>query len=224
LINRRWLALGVATGFALVAITTAYAAIAAKGPFQNPDAGLTDAQRDANYANGRADFEARYAQWVASLDVNTLDLSSLQHVELNVIGPPGQPSLQAAKSKADRIVVGHVTAIKPTVNGTVVSVAVSRTLKGDQRSVIEVRQSSGLRPTSDWKGVVIADSPGEPLMLPGVRAELFLQASSDGMLRVQSVTGMYLLTASGVKALELNPFGSSVNGLPEDTFENQTLG
>lgn len=220
-IRRRWIAIGVCAGVVLLGATTAYA-VSSSGRFGNPDAGLTDSQRNANYAAARASFDARYQQWIADLDVTKLDFSSLPHVELNVSVLPPQPTLIAAKSKADRIVVGTVTGLKPTTSGTFVSLSVSRTIKGANGSTITLRQASGLRPTSDWKGVMIADSPGEPLLLPGTRVELFLQTATDGVLEIQSVTGFYYLSPSGVRALELNPFASSVNGLSESQFATAT--
>lgn len=217
-LNGRWIVIGVGAAVLLGLFTTAYAAGTAKGPFANPDAGLSDAQRNANYANLRASFDARYAKWVANLDLSKIDLYSLPHAELNVQVVPGQPTLRAAKSKADWIVVGTAVSLKPTVNGTLVSLAVSRSLKGGQTSSITLRQASGLRPTADWTGVFIADSPGEPLLLPGTRVELFLQKSPDGVPEIQSITGMYYLGASGVKALDLNPFAASVDGQAESVF------
>lgn len=85
-----------------------------------------------------------------------------------------------------------------------------------------LRQASGLRPTPDWKGVMIADSPGEPLLIPGTRVELFLQTATDGILEIQNVTGMYYLTGSGLRALELDPFAASVNGVSEAEFATMT--
>src|SRR5256885_3297736 len=221
-IRSRWLGIGLDIGLLLVALTTAYATGSGKGPFVNPDAGQSDAQRNAHYSNLRASFDAHYAHWVANLDVSTINLNSLPHEQMNVLVVPGQPTLQAARSKADRIIIGTVDGLKPTVSGTLVSLSVGRSLKGVASANLTVRQASGLRPTQDWKGVYIADSPGEPLLLPGTRVELFLQISSDGVAEIQSITGMYYLTDSRVKALDLNPFAGSVNGQSESEFAAAT--
>lgn len=221
-VRRRWIGIGMGIGLLLVSVTAVYATIATKGPFTNPDAGLTDTQRDQNYASARTEFESRYAQWIASLDISKVDLTAVPHVEMNVVVLPGQPTLAAAKARADIIVVGTVAGLKPMVSGTAVSVAVARTLKGQESSSITVRQASGFRPTPDWKGIMIADSPGEPLLLPGTRFELFLERSSDGSLEIQSVTGMYYFTPNGVKALGSSPFASSVDGQSEVQFQAVT--
>jgi hypothetical protein len=220
---RRWLMLGVTVGF-LVALTMGVAAGSGKGPTVNPDAGRTDAERQAIYETMRANYEAHYAQWVGSIDLAKIDLSTLPHVAMNVQVVSGQPTLAAAISQADRVVIGTATSLQPTANGTLVIVQVSRTLKGPQTQSVVIHQASGLRPTPDWRGVFIADSPAEPLLLPGGRVELLLQNSPNGSangsvssaLEIQSVSGMYYFTAGRARALELNPFAGEVDGLSED--------
>jgi hypothetical protein len=201
----------------------ALASGSAKGPFGNPDAGLSDAQRNAKYEAARAAFEARYAAWVQNLDVSTLDLSSLPHVALNVNVEPGQPTLSAAKQKSDVIVIATASGLQPTTSGTIVTLSVERAIKGSVSQSISVLQASGLRPTQDWQHVVIADSPGEPLILPGTRLELFLENAGGGPYQIQSVTGMYYLESGYVRPLALNPFAPSLTGLTEGAFLDATL-
>ena len=191
---------------------------AIKGPFPNPDAGLSDSARNSVYASLRSAFDARYSAWVNSLDVSKIDLGVLPHHEMLVEVAPPEPSLASAKANADRIIVGKVGALKPTLNGTLVTLTVERTLKGPASASITIRQTSGLRPSPDWASILIADSPGEPLLLPGNRVELLLQNTSDGVPVIQSVSGTYFLTSTGVRALQLNPFASAVNGLSEDAL------
>jgi hypothetical protein len=70
--------------------------------------------------------------------------------------------------------------------------------------------------------MVIADSPAEPLLLPGSRVELLLQRGADGVFEIQSVTGMYYLTTGRVRALGLNPFAAAVDGQSEKQFTSAT--
>src|SRR5229473_2761465 len=146
----RWLAAGLALGAAFVVISVA-AAGSAKGPIVNPDAGRSDADRAATYATMRAEFDARYATWMASLNTSQIDFSALPHAELNAQVVPGEPTLGTAVGHADRIIIGRVVSLQPTINGTLVAVRVERTMKGEASATIVIRQSSGLRPTADWR-------------------------------------------------------------------------
>ena len=123
--------------------------------------------------------------------------------------------LDAAAKHADAIVVRRVAAVTPDGFGSIVTVNVDRSLKGDAlvRSV-RVRQSSGFFPTMDWSGVVISDAENEPLLLPGQRVVLLLAAvdTPDAEFEVQSFTGHYLVGREGIKALAGNRSGRRFTG------------
>lgn len=79
----------VATAVGLAAILLGAATLAGAlpgggGPRPNPDAGLTDQQRDAKYATMRATAEARMDAWNAAFDPSTLDLATLPRAGLMI--------------------------------------------------------------------------------------------------------------------------------------------
>jgi hypothetical protein len=221
-LHRTSVVVSVVAALAVILIIVGSTAGGGKRLLANPDAGLTDEQRAAKHAEERTAFEARLAQWTKDLDVSKLNLASLPHAELMLQLSPPATSLTAAVARADRVVIGTVSSIRPSMTGTMITLSVETSIKGNSPGTLEIRQSSTLRPTPDWKGVVIADSPGGPLLLPGTRAELLLMASPDGFLDVQESTGVYLFTSQGVKATGNNPFAASVDGKHEAALVSES--
>ncbi len=76
----------------------------------NPDAGLTSAERDANHAAARSEFQARYEQWLADWNSSGADPRTLEQVEINAFYEAPVETLAQAVEQADVIVVG--TAVK----------------------------------------------------------------------------------------------------------------
>jgi hypothetical protein len=207
--NRRFLALVGA--FAAVAVAVPAVVFAVPGGKQqrtNPDAGLTDAQRDARYSAGRGEFEARYADWIKGLDVSKLDLASLPHADLNGYYLPPQPNLSAAAAAAGTIVSGVVTGIQPRTSGSTATLSVETAIKGAAADSIVISQAGGFQPTQDWKGAMIADAEAAPTLLPGDRVLLFVSTSAAGSdaYEVQGWTGTYRLANGRVTPLAGNPF------------------
>lgn len=184
----------------------------AKGPTPNPDAGLTDANRNAKYNAMRSEFDAHYAQWLAALDLSQLDLGALPHSEINSFhrGPVGD--ITAAAAAADVIVTGSVTHLALGSSGSTATVVVDRLLKGTASREVLVRQAGGLRPAPDWKEVIVADSSAAPTLLPGDSVLLLLQRSSGDEYEVQGYTGTYLLKNGTVVPVEGNPSASAMQG------------
>jgi hypothetical protein len=188
----------------------------------DPEAGLTDVQKEALHQQARSTFVTRYTAWLNTLNIAALDLHGLRRYDLNADVLPGQPTLTAAVQQAGLVVVGTVMAITPTTfSGTNTTLGVDQVVKGTTQSPLTNNQGGGLRPTLDWTGVTIADEPGSPLLLPGDRAILFLQVDNLGRLYIQSVSGWYQVTGGLVTASAGNPFASSVTGKTEATFIQQ---
>lgn len=207
---------GVAAGVVATVGITALAAGIAKGPVSNPDAGLTDTQRDQAYKAATAKFEARYQAWLASIDPSSVPYDALPHSDMTAISEAPAQTLADAKAHATLIVVGRVRSIRPTAfDGTYVTMDIDRSLKGAASGTLLVHQGGGLRPTPDWKGMFIADAPNAPLLLPGHRFIVFLQGTSA---EVQGFTGEYELVGGAVRPTKLNPFGDSVSGKSEAEF------
>jgi len=215
-------ALVVGVVVTLSAVGAVYGQIGdSKTPRRDPDLDLPFAEREAKYEAHWDGFTKRLAAWNASLDVASLDLGRLRHSELATYSDDSKPSLDEAVSAASRIIVGRVKELRPSVTdmiGTLVTLEVERTLKGESGGSITVLQSSTFYPTPDWKGVMILDAPGEPLMLPGNRYLLFLQEDPRFPPAVQRFSGYYELKGGTVHALELNAFRAEADGILESGF------
>ncbi len=193
-----------------------------KGDLCNPDAGLSDAEREARYAQLRSEGEQRYTAWLNGLDLTKLDLHSLPRGELNALYVPGQPSLREAVARADLIVVGSVTEFRPNLlSGTQTTFSVDRTVKGSPVSIVTVTQAGGLEPTQDFTGVIIAEGGNGAMLLPGDRAVLLLEKDKEGTSYIQSVSGWYQVVGGLVQSNAGNTWGDSVNGQTEAAFVQQ---
>jgi hypothetical protein len=201
------------------ALSIMVAAAVGKALPVNPDAGLTDSQRQQIYSNGRDTFNARYDRWLASLDLAAIDYGALQRHNIMALYEPPEPSLGAAKIRAEVIALGNVRSIRPTAfDGTYVTLNVDAVIKGKPTTSIVLYQGGGLRPTPDWKGMFIADAMNAPLLLPGERAMVFLQRNRSGSLEIQSFTGLYRSNSGRVVSVRGNPFAARVDGTLERDF------
>ena len=208
--------LTVVVVFTLLGITAALAGGGMKSPSPDPDQGLTDAQRLQARQAIQDQFDQRVALWKRGLDTKAIAWDSVLHSDLNASYLPPIATLSDAKAKADLIVVVSGTSVTIAGDGgTVVTATVEKVLKGSAPTSLKIREAGGPMPTSDWKGVMIADALDAPILLPKHRAILFLMRSGDGTFTIQSFTGMYELKGGHVIPLQLNPFGESVRGMPE---------
>jgi len=166
-----------------------------------------DSQRNQIYQTNWNDFETHYAAWLASLNVSRLNLHALQRSDSTAaFAPPQVASLTEAVQSATFVVKVRAMSLRPTTfNGSYVTVSVDATYKGTTPSTIEIHQGGGLRPTRDWKQVLIVDSADAPLLLPGDRAYLFLQQMGSELI-IQPFTGFYQLDRGNVSSLIGNPF------------------
>ncbi len=189
----------------------------------NPDAGLSDAEREARYAQLWSEFEQRYTAWLNDLDISKLDLRSLPRGDIMADYEPGQPSLRGAVARADLIVVGTVSAIKPTpFSGTITTISVDQTFKGQSVSTVVVNQAGGLRPANqDWTGVTIAQGGNGAMLLPGDRAVLLLENDKRVGYYIQGFSGWYQVVCGLVHSNPGNAWGASVNGITEAAFVQQ---
>lgn len=184
----------------------------------DPDAGLTDSQRQQIYSAGRDSFNFRYESWVASLDPSTIDYGVLDRAPLLALYAAPEPTLGAAKARSALIVLGIVRSIRLTAfDGTYVTLDVVGVVKGNAPGTILIHQGGGLRPSPDWKGMFIADALDAPLLVPKDRALVFLQKGSAGF-EIQGFTGLYRSKLGKLSAVEGNPFAGTVNGALEADF------
>src|SRR5450759_1060860 len=199
-------AVAVAAGTILV---VAAVAIGGGKPIStSSESGMTAEERDALHEAQFAAWQQKYEAWIADLDVSTLNLAKLprkeQMVELKA--PPA--TFAQSVTAADSVVRGKVTGIRPTTEGTWVTMRVEKVLKAKGKpGTVTFLQGSTFEPNTDWTGAVILDSPGGPLLLPGDRALVFLTTHPDGTLSLREPAGMYLIDAKGTAhAAGYNPY------------------
>lgn len=192
-----------------------------KIPPPRDDAGMTDSQRDALYSAKEKAFEVRYEQWLSSLNLSSLNYDALPHVELLGLWEASQPTLSTAKGHAELIVVGRAVKFQPTAfSGSLITLRTESVIKGNLQpgGYLAVHQAGGLRPTSNWSGIEVADTPNEPIALPGHRIMVFLSKSHLGRWEIQSFSGWYALENGRVRSLKVNAFHDEVDGTAETDF------
>jgi hypothetical protein len=211
-------ALVIAVGLIVLSVVFVAAASGSKTP-SDPYANMSDAQKAQAIQSSRAQFEARYENWLASLDLSKIPYRSLKHLdELGLYDPPA-PSFVDATARADVIVLGTVRSIRPTTfDGSYATLDIKRAIKSSPATTLVVHQGGGLRPTADWKGMFIADAPAAPLLLPGDRVMVFLQHGAEGKLDIQAFSGLYHLESGRVASVRGNPFAAQIDGKSESAF------
>src|SRR5436309_5314856 len=191
-------------------------------PFPDPEAGLTDAERDALHRRLWDQFVTRYTAWLQCVDISKLDLHALPRHELNTSWLPGQLNLSEAASKANLIIIGTVREFSPTpFSGTNTALAIDETLKGSPAPTLKIAQDGGVRPTEDWTGVTISEGGNRAMLLPGDRAVLLLQEDGEdgkGGYYIQGVSGWFQIVNGVVRANSYNEWGPSVEGKTEAEF------
>ena len=186
-----------------------------KTPQPDPDAGLTNEQRDAAYRAASAEDAKQYAEWVQSDFVQSQDLGSLAQYPLLADYPAGSNSLEDAVDQADLAVLGSVKHVAP---GTpiVTMFRIERIAKGAAPNVITIIQNGGIRTDGDYKHAVLAFDRSTPMLLTGDRAVLLLQhdPSDKNHYTIQHFSGEYRSSAGRVTSVKGNGF-HDVDGMSE---------
>lgn len=224
--NKRLLLAAIST-VVLVSLGS-YAAVAAGKPGPRPerDAALTGEQRTAADQKVQQDFQHRYAEWLTSPAAQGQDLRRLERRTIAASYLPGQPTLDAAKRKADVVVTGLVSGITFEPGKTFITFRVERPLKGQPANDLVVMQGGGLSPAPDFQHAYLVVDESSPPLLPGDRAALLLQRTggSGEAFIVQPFSGEYVLVDGRVRSTPGNPFGGTVDGQAEDEFLSRLAG
>jgi hypothetical protein len=196
--------------------------VASSGP---NEVGLTDAQRMAVHHQGWVDYESHYRAWLAGIDMSKLNWSTLSRHALNASYAPPEPTLDAAILKADYIIEGSVTEVRPTVfSGTSTTIRVYNSMKGSPGSSIEIVQMGGLEPTSDWQGVTIVSAENAPFMVPGDQALLFVFKNSQGRLETEGWNGSLQIEDGLIQVPgDVVPYASELRGRTKAQVEGTIL-
>ena len=148
---------------------------------------------------------------------------TLERVPVNASYAGGKPTLREAVKDASLVVVGRVTKAEfEAFAGTHLTVEVQSAVKGPARAGTSIRvwMGGGPFPDQEFKAGTLAIYENAPLLLPGDRALLLLEGPlPPGEYYPESSTGLYNLEGGVARALEANPFGAQVDGLPEAAFK-----
>lgn len=182
----------------------------------DPDAGLSDEERMANHANARAEFDQKYREWIANLDVSALDLRALPRGEyMASYGPPFATLTETAMASS-LIAIVRVNDVTALEHGMRSTLTVERVLKGEAANTIVYRQGASFEPTPDWMPAIAESAGYIPMLFPGDRVLMFLNETEPGLFDVAGgATAIYLLEGSRVTPLERNPFASQFAGKTE---------
>ena len=210
------LTLGVATAGLATSGVLAQAIGQSGKAAPNPEAGLTDSQREAIHAAAHA----RNAAYLANFVAQHRDPHSLPVVWVDDWAAP-PPTLQAAARAAQVIVLGQVLGVDFAENPSgglpiaTTRVQVARAIKGQAPSVVSVTQLGG--PVAQAQGGALAELSSDELVLPGDQVVLLLtRPSAGGPLRTVTGGGVYFIRG-GVIAGESGEF-YKVTGQSADQF------
>ncbi len=185
----------------------------------NPDAGLTDTQKDAHYKAATKTWEERLTEWSNCLDLRGIDLRAIHQGVSTADFVAAEPTLRLAVARAEAVVITTITAVRPTaLSGTMTTASVEQTLKGPKASNLEIHQFWHLLPANpDNTGIQMVVGGDNPALLPGDRAMLFLQKQSNGGYYLE-VGGAFPIVAGVVRASGYPDWQRSANGENEHDF------
>ncbi|MCC7363305.1 MAG: hypothetical protein IT303_02950 [Dehalococcoidia bacterium] len=175
----------------------------------NPDAGLTDAERDAKYQAGSAASDRAHAEFRHEFERSGQDPRPLERVRPMIMLSEFEANdLAAAAERADLVVIGRVTAqtFAGPYGGNEATVAVREVLKGEPRESIVVYQFGG--PETVGGHTFLGEAEWDPLLLEGDEVLLFLAGNQeDGRpgYHVLTGAGSYFFEAGKVRVAEANP-------------------
>lgn len=185
----------------------------------NPDAGLTNAERNQKYDAVRRQFVSDRAAFRDAFNHSGYTADSLRAMRqapimASYVPPP--LTLDEAVSQADEIVVGTAQAIRFDKTWFAYStVAVESVLKGKQLSSIEIQQYGGPAPGSVGE-TALETSDAEALLFPGDRVILFLKYNDAWKAYyIEAFTGTYHVQSHQVVPMENNPFDPQLSGIIE---------
>lgn len=129
--------------------------------------GKSDTDKAKEYEQGRQAFQAKYEAWLADFVAQGRDPHKLQRVEMLATPLDPQPDLATAVSKASVIVSARVDSVefRPSAT-TVVTLGVSRSVKGAPPKTIRILQAGGPAPDPAWGEGTLSFAVNDPLLLP----------------------------------------------------------
>jgi len=179
----------------------------------DPAANMSAEQQEADHDRVWEAYQEKFAAWLTTATSGTTNFSTLARVDLQLLTDPPMQTLREAVRDADIIVVATVESVDFLPSHTaVVHLHVDRSLKGAADSDLTILQPGGPQPAGpDWRGMVLAQSDAEPLLLPGDRAILLI---GDGGVHkyVQPHTGELRIDGNRVTPLDTNHARASIDG------------
>lgn len=180
----------------------------------NPEAGLSDSQRQALHNAAHA----RNSQFLREFVSGGRDPHSLPAIRVETYAAPPL-TLASALSAADTIVQGRVRTVTFVDNPSggmpiaTATVDVTRNIKGSTSAVITVQQLGG--PVAHGSSGALAEFDTDQLLLPGDEAILMLKAVGE-VFHPLPGAGVNLIENGQVEAEASNPFGALFTGRSVD--------
>jgi hypothetical protein len=186
----------------------------------NPDAGLTDAQRDAKYKSLEKTSVAISDSFTATFVAGDNPIANLPHHEVNVLPVPSELDLEGATAKASEILRGTVNAQRIEMSGpddawqtrVISTISVSRWLKGKSgRATIEISQPGRAELGDDLK-VFLATDPSDPAVNVGDDVIVFVSSTNQRGYRVALPFKVLKVIQGAIEPNELDTPLASLHG------------
>lgn len=203
----------------------------------NPDDALPDDVREATYQAGYASYMERRDRWIRDFEAAGRDILVLPRSEAMAIYAPGTMTLGEALQLADVVAEGIVTDVVYTPSGTIgtieiaavhkISLEAASRLGTTRPTEVQVALRYSPEPDPEYATGRLVYPTNQPLLLPGSRTYLFLQASNaEGRppFYIQSYTGGYEIDEDGqIVPVPANAFADQVRGLTTEMFTSQIV-
>lgn len=194
-------------------------------------AGLPTRSEIANcYNSNTAEFERLYASWLQGFARSGVDVSSLDRLPITADALPPTEDLPSTIAHADLIIKGSVKRLDFQPRRTLVTLQVDSVIKdlpGRTPGDVVVSMPGGPVPglgqdytSQDFAHAILDYAEYAPIMVQGESAILMLKPTNlpGQSFRVIPHVGQYRLVGGRVEPLDRNPFGQTVNRLPEAEF------
>lgn len=161
-------------------------AVRAQNTYTNPDAGLSDSQRDAKYKTASAASVNNQADVVARFEASGQSLSDLRRLDSTAFYAGSKYDLAGASAVATEIVRGVVEAQRlvgvdgfPAATRVVSTIRVEAELKGGLKpSTIDVEQFGSPQLLSDGTYGLLIDA-NDPVLVAGTEVIVFAEARTS---------------------------------------------
>lgn len=220
ILHSNWLF--VALPLVIFAVVVASTMSVVAGPGGNPDAGLTDSERDAKYTQGRATAVAQDAQTVRDFLASGQSVSSLPQVGALVNYDAEALTPRQARVRATSVFRGVVTEQRfepdpdyPEGGMVVSTIRVTEWLKGDRQDSLVTLEQVGAPAVGEDGGFILGVHDQNPPVRLGSDVIVFTDATGrSGRARTIPLTGVEIASDRTVQPNDSNAQFAVLRGRP----------